>query len=334
MERNPTVSALELFPNLKIVPSSVRLMDFQGEMSKVYSANSAIHGRVVVKTAFTEEGISQAGIDEIKRNLAGYKHIPSQFRPEVLGVGENSSILIMKHVGQPIRDLFWINKHNISECETIVANFKKNLAELYKLSKKTSANEECKTYLEKLVLKGNSFLRSEFFPEELRRGFGCITKLAFEENENVGSFANMDATQGNLLIDTLQTPPSLKLIDPKLPRSTNGIENFTGISEIDMGMFLVTVELNSPSVLQHLGLETVLLSVGCTLHDDREKVKFYLDVGKVFGCILIASFPNTVERVKIYLESFGVELSDDKLKDVITERKRHIDRAIKIVNNY
>jgi len=334
MERSLANINNELDPSFNLDPQSIRLMDFQGERSRVFIGKSPNYGLVVIKTALEQNGISQTGIDEIKMNLSGYKHIPTEFRPDILSVNEDNSVMILKHAGLPIRDLLWINRDNLGICETIILNFQKNLTTLYDLTKNTSAGKECKTYLKDLVSKGNSFLSSGFFPEELRRGFNRIAKMALGKSENVGSFANMDSTQGNLLIDTATSPQTLKLIDPKSPRTTNGVENFTGISVIDLGMFLTTVELNSPAIFQRLAFENTLLSVGRTIYSDPGKAQLYLDLGKAFGCILIATFPNSVDRVKTYLESFGVELSGNKLIEVVNERQRHIDKAVKIVHNY
>lgn len=323
-----------LDPALGINPESVLPMGFQGQMSQVFTAESSIYGHLVIKTAKTEDGVDQNACDEIKINLEGYDAIPKKYRPEVVAVNNEGSIMVMRYAGLPIRDLFWVNRDSPDICKTIVSEFQKNLVGLLSITSNGGAREECKAYLDSLLSIGNGFLTSNIFPNNLRRGFENITRLALGKNEKVGAFASIDATQGNLLIDSSRIPHTLKLIDPKLPRITNGNPNFTGIPEIDLGMFLTTVELNAPGVLKQLDLENILVSAALTLHKDSDKVKFYLDVGKVFGCILVASFPNTVERVTTYLNTFEVELSEAQTIDVEREREKHIDKALKIVNNY
>lgn len=334
MERNFTNLNKDIDPSLGIDPETIKLMSFQGEMSRVFECKSNIHGNLIIKTALTDSGISQTGIDEIKRNLVGYEFIPKKFRPEIIQVNTENSVMIMKNAGIPIRDVFWNNQNNLEVCKTIAQSFQSNIGELFQMTRNESASAECKTYTDRLVSKGISFLTSDFFPEELRAGFLKISSKVESMNESVGAFANMDATQGNLLIDISTQPQTLRLIDPKGPRITNGSANFTGIPEIDMGMFFITVRLNSPEVFQNLNFEQMLIEAGATLHSDIDKVKLYFDTGKVFGCILIASFPNTKERVEAYFKPFGITLSGERLNDVLNERQRHIDLAHEIVNKY
>lgn len=311
---------------------NIKLLDFQGEKSKVFSAQSRLFGTVIIKTAVTEQGVQAISVEEIKRNLIGYEFIPKEFCPDILAVDEGKTTLIMKHAGLPLRDLLWKNKNDSLSCQKIVADFGFNLEKLINQTKSNSAGQECKDYLEKIASRGNLFLNNNFFPQSLKLGFEKILNMATLNNESIGAFASMDATQGNLLIDPVKS--TLKLIDPKLPRMVNGIPNFIGIPEIDFGTFLVTVELNSPEILQKLNLAEDLTTIAKTIHNKDEDIKLYIDIGKIFGCILISSFPNTVDRVRKYLKPFGVELDTKKENDVLIERDRHIDKALEIINEH
>ena len=319
--------------DIGIIPESIKVMSFQGEMSRVLSAESRTFGQVIIKTAITESGIQIAGVEEIDKNVQGYKFIPSKFQPEILLIDQEKTIMVMKNAGVPLRDLLWNNQHDQPTCDLIIRDLQRNLTDLVLQTKKVDVRLECSVYLKEIKSIGNLFLEGEFFPEKLRTGFNALFIKALSVKESVGAFASIDSTQGNLLIDNSLNPSTLKLIDPKQPRVVNDIPNFIGIPEVDLGMFLVTVELNSPDVLKRLNLENMLVEVGKSIHSEKDS-KLYLDLGRVFGCILIARFPNTLDRVEKYLRSFGVEPNAQQKEFIATERERHIEKALGILRKY
>lgn len=334
MNAETIVAANPELLKLGIIPKTIVPMPFQGEMSKVLSAESKTHGTLIIKTAIIDKVVLPRGVEEIETNIQGYNFIPTRFCPEILFVNKGKTIMVMKNAGIPFRDLLWENQHDLNTCESILRGLEDNLIGLLLQTKNEHAANECKAFLEKLRTLGNLFLEEDFFPDELRIGFNTMLNKALAQEETIGAFASIDATQGNLLIDNTQKPNTLKLIDPKLPREVNGTQNFTGIPEVDLGMFFITVELNSPKVLEDLDLDETLIRVSKIIHHGEEKVRLYIDLGKAFGCILIATFPNSVERVEKYLQSFGVDLDERRRTETLDERQRHIKKALKITKNH
>lgn len=321
-----------LMRELDIREDSVEVAPFQGEMCTVFNAHSAIHGEIVIKTALRAKQLSEEGQREIRQNKEGYVCIPGSFRPEILASDQEDTFLVMSNVGKPLRDLLWENQSHPEVSESIVGGFLENLSRLFK-DTKTHDKESKSAFLDQLQNMGQVFLQRDFFPSQLRDRFVLLVDHIRRSGDDTVAFATLDLTQGNLLIDTRRTPQTLKVIDPKRPRLVRGKPTFLGITEVDLGMFSTTLSLNAPDVVQNLRINERLKSVGQGLRDDVQMSNFSFELGKLFGCILIASFPNTVERVETYLKSVNANCDKNVRSLIVKERERHVQKAIEIADN-
>ena len=322
----------DLMHEFGIREDSIEVAPFQGEMCTVFNASSGIHGALVVKTALRNMQLSEEGQREIRQNKEGYDCIPSNFRPEILASDQEDTFLVMPNVGKPLRDLLWENRHSLETCVTVVEGFLGNLSRLFR-DTKIYDFEARNVFLDQLQNMGQFFLQGDFFTNQLRNKFVLLVNHIKQNNDSTVAFATLDLTQGNLLIDVKKTPQTLIVIDPKKPRLVRSKPSFLGISEIDLGMFFTTLSLNAPNIVQSLRIEEGLKSIGQDLRDNTHMSNFYFELGKLFGCILIASFPNTVERVETYLKPLGVNCDENTRNLVIKERERHVQKAIEIANN-
>lgn len=322
----------DLLRNLDIVEDSVEAAPFQGEMCTVFNAYSGIHGALVIKTALMAMQITEEGRKEIQQNKEGYDCIPSNFRPEILAADQEGIFLVMPNVGKPLRDLLWENQSHPDECESIVRGFLENLSRLLR-DTKANDKEAKNIFLDELQNMGQTFLQSDFFPSRLRNRFVILIDHIRNSDDDTVAFATLDCTQGNLLIDTRTTPQTLKVIDPKKPRTVRGEPTFLGFPEVDLGMFATTLSLNAPDIVQSLRINERLKSIGQGLRDDAQMSNFSFELGELFGCILVASFPNTLESVETYLNSVNANF-DEHLRDlVINEQERHIQKAMETANS-
>lgn len=321
-----------LIRELDIREDSIKTAPFQGEMCTVFNAHSDIHGALVIKTALKNMQLNEEGQREIRQNKEGYACIPSSFRPEILASDQEDTFLVMPNVGKPLRDLLWENQRSSEVGKSIVDGFLGNLSKLFK-DTKTHDTEAKNAFLEQLQNMGQVFLQGDFFPSQLRNRFISLIDRIRKSDDNTVAFATLDLTQGNLLIDTRRSPQTLRVIDPKKPRLVRGKPTFLGISEVDLGMFLTTLSLNAPDVVQGLRIEDRLKNVGQGLKDDSRTSHSSFELGKLFGCILIASFPNTVERVETYLKSVNANCDENVRNLVIKERERHVQKAMEIADN-
>jgi len=316
---------------LDICEGSIEIAPFQGEMCTVFHARSNTYGELVIKTALRAMQLSEEGQNEIQQNKEGYGCIPSGFRPEIFASDRENTFLVMPNVGKPLRDLLWENQNSPETSERIVGIFLENLSRLLR-NTKTQDIEARNVFLNQLQKMGQIFLQSDFFPSQLREKFIFLIDHLRQSDDSAVSFATLDLTQGNLLINTKHFPNTLKVIDPKKPRLVGGRPTFLGISEVDLGMFFITLSLNAPEAVQNLRIEDRLKIIGHGLRDNVDMSNFSFELGKLFGCILVASFPNSLERVGIYLRSLGVNYDDDIKNLVIMERERHVQKAIKITD--
>ena len=322
----------DLMRELDIRKESIETAPFQGEMCTVFNAHSGIHGAIVIKTALKDMKLSEEGQREIRQNKEGYGCIPNSFRPEILASDREDTFLIMPNVGKPLRDLLWENQHSSEASERIVEGFLKNLSRLFQ-DTKTYDIEARSAFLDQLQNMGHFFLQGDFFPNQLRDKFILLVNHIRQSDDNTVAFATLDLTQGNLLVDIVKLPQTLRVIDPKSPRLVRGEPTFLGIPEVDLGMFLTTLSLNAPNVVQSLNIENRLRNIGQDLRSDAHMSDFSFKLGKLFGCVLVASFPNTVERVETYLKSLSVNYDDDTRDSVIRERERHVQMAMEIANS-
>lgn len=319
----------DLMRELDIREDTIKVAPFQGEICTVFNAQSSIHGALVIKTAFKAMRINEEGQNEIRQNKEGYGCVPSNFRPEILATDQEDTFLVMPNVGKPLRDLLWENRRVPEASINIVEGFFGNLSRLFDETK-THDIEAKDIFLDQLQNMGQVFLQEDFFPGHLRDMFALSVNHIRKNGDNTVAFATLDLTQGNLLIDTKKIPQTLKVIDPKKPRLVRGNPTFLGISEIDLGMFFTTLSLNAPDVVQDLKTEDRLRKIGERLRDDTQISNFSFELGKLFGCILIASFPNTIERVVTYLESVGAGCAENTKNLIVKERERHVLKAMEI----
>lgn len=322
---------VDLIRELDIEMETVGAASFQGEICDVYKATSNIHGPIIIKTASKNGVFNDESRDEIKHNKEGYVQIPDQFRPEIFLDDPKNDLLVMRDVGRPLRDILWLNKEDKAFCEETISVFLGCLASLIACTKEN--NVEAKNiYLDQLKKMGEYFLKADFFSSTLRLGFLKAIEVGKLSNNEVVSFATLDLTQGNILIDPANLFGGIKIIDPKQPRQINGKPTFLGISEVDLGMYWMTLKLNSPDILNDIMIEDKLKSIGSELRENKELSEFYFDLGKIFGCIIIATFPNTIERVSTYFDSMGTRIDNNWQRLILDERSRHIQEAKEIVN--
>ena len=332
MEQKLIHHSQDLLSELDVRLDTIKKAPFQGEICTVFKADSGVHGSLVIKTALKGLQISEEGQKEIQQNKDGYKCIPSSFRPEIIASDKENTFLVMQNVGRPLRDLLWENQHSLQSCTVLVDGFLLNLGQLFS-DTKTHDLEARDIFLDQLQKMGRFFLQADLFPANLRSGFDFMVNHIKQNDTGVVSIATLDFTQGNLLIDTRKLPQTLKIIDPKQPRMVREKPTFLGISEVDMGMFFTTLNLNAPGIVQGLGIDEKLKSIGRGLRGDTRISDLSFDLGKMFGCILIASFPNTIERVETYLRSVGANCDEDIQGLVVRERERHVDMAVNILEN-
>lgn len=322
----------DLIRDLDIREDSIKAAPFQGEICTVFNAHSGIHGEIIIKTALRAMQLNEEGQREIRQNKEGYGCIPSSFRPEILASDREDTFLVMPNVGKPLRDLLWENQRSSEASANIVEGFIENLSGLFRQTN-TRDTEAKNAFLDQLQNVGQVFLQRDFFPSQLRDRFVLLVDHIRKSGDDAVAFATLDLTQGNLLIDTKRTAQTLKVIDPKKPRLVRDKPTFLGISEVDLGMFLTTLSLNAPDAVRDLGIEDRIKSVGQGLRKDTRMSNFSFELGRLFGCILIASFPNTVKRVETYLQSVGVNCDENTINFVIKERERHVQKAMEIVDN-
>ncbi len=320
-----------LIHELGIHEDSILEAPFQGEICTVFNAHSDIHGEIVIKTALKAMQLNEEGRREIRQNKEGYGCIPSSFRPEILACDMADTFLVMPNVGKPLRDLLWENQRTPEASVSIVENFLGNLSRLFEDTRTHDAKAK-NAFLDKLQNMGQIFLQKDFFPSQLKDKFILSIDHIRRNGDDSVAFATLDLTQGNLLIDTKRTPQTLKVIDPKRPRLVKGQPTFLGISEVDLGMFFTTLSLNAPDAVQNLKIEERLKSIGQGLRDDTGVSNSSFELGRLFGCILVASFPNTVKRVETYLQSVGVNCDDNTRTLVMKERERHVQKAMEIAD--
>lgn len=314
----------DLMRELHIREDSIKVVPFQGEMCTVFNAYSEIHGALVIKTALKAMQVTEEGQREIHQNKKGYSCIPQNFRPEIIAIDEENAFLVMPNVGKPLRDLLWENQYSLERSEEIVVGFLGSLDQLLNQTR-TRDIEARNSFLDELQNIGLSFLQEDFFPRELVDKFTQMVTHAKQVDDGKVAFATLDMTQGNLLIDVTKNPQTLKIIDPKRPRLVLGSLTFLGVSEVDLGMFIATLSLNAPETVQHLRIEDRIKEMGLD--------NFTFDLGKLFGYILIASFPNTTERVHAYFQSVGASWNEDVRKLVETEREIHVKKAMDIADS-
>lgn len=322
----------DLIRKLDIHTNTIEMAPFQGEMCTVFNANSGIHGELVIKTAIKGSQLSEEGQREIRQNKEGYECIPSSFRPEIIASDQEDTFLVMPNVGKPLRDLLWMNQHSLELSSKVAEGFLENLSQLLNETK-VNDSEAGSSFLDQLQDMGQGFIKAKFFPNQLRDKFIFMVNHVRLNNDGVAAFATLDLTQGNLLIDTRQSPQALKVIDPKKPRTVNGKPTFLGIPEIDLGMFFATLNLNAPSAVRGLGLEGKIRDLGRSMRKDILLSDFSFNLGELFGCILIASFPNSVEQVEAYFKSVGAKFDKDMRNLVIGERERHVQKAMEIADS-
>lgn len=331
MEKLSFQQSQDFIRKLDIYEDTIKVAPFQGEICTVFNAQSGIHGAIVIKTAYKSMQINEKGQSEIRQNKGGYGCIPNSFRPEILATDQENTFLVMPNVGKPLRDLLWENRRVPETNTSIVDGFLENLSRLFGETK-THDVEAKKVFLDQLQNMGQFFLQRDFFPVQLRNVFALSIDHIRKSDDDAVAFTTLDFTQGNLLIDTKKAPQTLKVIDPKIPRLVRGNPTFLGISEVDLGMFFTTLSLNAPDVVQNLRIEDRLSKIGQRLRDDTQISNLSFELGKLFGCILVASFPNTIERVETYLKSVDADCDENMRNLVIKERERHIRKAMEIAD--
>jgi hypothetical protein len=293
---------LRLVDAFDLVQDSVQYAPFQGEICSVFQANSPHFGPLVIKTAYRDGKLNPGAQEEIAANKAGYECIAPTFRPELLLVDDQDTILVMPNVGEPLRDVLWHHQSSLPASEDILDQFTNNLLRLFTETRANDAQAK-QAYLQQLQEMGTFFLRQTFFPKTLRESFPRFIKQLADHADDTVALATLDMTQGNLLIDTSVAPQTLMIIDSKKPRLVRGAPTFLGIPEVDLGMFVATLGLNAPPTVTSLSVEKRLKEVGHAIRDDHSFSDFAFDVGRLFGYILIASFPNSAERTKRYLQA-------------------------------
>jgi len=307
--------------DFEINEQSLHKAPFQGEICRVFFGTSKTHGDIVIKTAWKDGVLLPEGIQEIQNNLEGYACIPEKFRPTVLSTIENHTI-ILPHVGRPLRDLLWLMQDHPTQIDSLIHSFNNEITTLLETTKQEPAFLENQVYLTNIEELGIFFLQSHGFSQQLKDNFSKIIQSAMEQNDGIGAFASMDATQGNILININQQDISLKIIDPKKPRVVSGKSTYIGIPEIDFGMFSTTLHLNGPKLYTST-IEHNLRHIHAQFRKNQKLSSFFFDAGVLFGHILVASFPNTVERVKIYYESLEIPFSKEMQNRVLQEKSIH-----------
>lgn len=320
------------FPkDLAVNLESLYMAPFQGEMCSVLLGKSEIYGDIVIKMGIKNGEITAEGITEITQNLLGFECIPDRFRPHILYVDPKQRFMVMEHAGFPLRDQMIFHRDEITKNKTIIRFFGENLRDLI-LATAAIDIDATQAYFGRLKEMSEFFIIQSQLPVNEKNLYLNMLNKAISLDDGKGAIATLDSTQGNFLINSTKNPNTLIMIDPKLPRIVNGRSTFLGIPEIDMGMFLTTCELNNvgndtPEELY----ENILLNVS-VVRSDKKLSKFYFDLGRAFGCILIAAFPNTVARVERYYSQFGIYMNEEMRENVRNERIRHIRKLNTILS--